>query len=210
MTNKEMVKQMVKVFGFNSVMEMVEAVRDEIREEDKKYAQIICPYEYSNVGRQNNKDKIIYPDWVNETFDRVVKQTGVSVYEYGSNGTRSLHITHSMFAKYIIYAANDNGITFNDVLEILMAAPAWCRGQGITRQRMELVFHLLMLHRDNRGKVKTELKVLLNKYDPVALKVFANADDDYRHTLNYEAKMIAFAEKKICEVINATTLFKVA
>lgn len=67
---------MVKVFGFDSVMEMVETVRDEIREEDKKYTQMICPYEYSNVGRQNNKDKIIYPDWVNETFDRVVKQTG--------------------------------------------------------------------------------------------------------------------------------------
>lgn len=202
MTNKETVKQMVKVFGFNSVMEMVETVRDEIREEEKKYQRMISPYEYSSTGRQGNASKeIVFPDWVNETFDRVVRQTGVGIFKWGSRETRSMKITHPLFAKYVIYTCNDNGITLTDILEVLMAAPAWSMGHGITRARMELAFHILVLHKGNRPAVKEELKKLLNKYDPIALKVFANADDDYRHTLNYEAKMIAFAEKKVLENI---------
>ena len=197
MTNKETVKRMVKVFGFESVMEMVEAVRDEIREEEKMYKNVISPYHYCGIGRQGSHQQIEYPEWVNETFDKVCKQTGVATFEMGSNGIRSMKITHSLFAKWVIYTCNDNGITLNDILEILMSAPAWSTGYGITRFRMELVFHILVLHNGNRSAVKEELKKLLRKYDPISLKVFANADDEYRYTLNYEAKMIAFAEKKV-------------
>lgn len=201
MTNKEIVKQMVKVFGFDSVMEMVETVRDEIREEEKKYQRIISPYEYSSTGRQGDREKIVYPNWVEETYNKILSQTGIGCVTYGSGGSRGLKITYPSFAKYVIYTCNDNGITLTDILEVLMATPAWSMGHGITRARMELIFHILVLHKGNRSAVKEELKKLLNKYDPVALKVFANADDDYRHTLNYEAKMIAFAEKKVLENI---------
>lgn len=201
MTNKEAMKQMVKVFGFDSVMEMVETVRDEIREEEKKYQRIISPYEYSSTGRQGDREKIVYPSWVEETYNKILSQTGIGCHTYGSGGSRGLKITYPSFAKYVIYTCNDNGITLSNILEVLMAAPAWCNGYGITRSRMELVFHILVLHRENTGAVKEELKKLLNKYDPVALKVFANADDAYRHTLSYDAKMIAFAEKKVCENI---------
>lgn len=201
MTNKEQMKKLVKILGLDSVMEMAEAAQKEIREEEEKYKRIISPHEYSNAGRQGDREKITYPNWVEEAYNKVLSQTGIGCHTYGSGGSRGLKITYPSFAKYVIYTCNDNGITLSNILEVLSSAPAWCTGQGITRSRMELVFHILVLHRENTGAVKEELKKLLNKYDPVALKVFANADDAYRHTLSYDAKMIAFAEKKVCENI---------
>ena len=200
MTNRETVKQMVKVFGFDSVMEMVEAVRDEIRAEEEKLKKVIT----------NGAWKREYPEWVNETFERVTREMGVRVSVYGAYERRSMAITCPDFAKYIIFEGNDQGILLKDVLSVLLAAPAWSMGRGMTRKRMEIVFHILALHRDDREKVKAELIRVLNEYDPVALKVFANADDSYRHTLNYDAKMIAFTEKEICESIKATAKFRVA
>ena len=113
----------------------------------------------------------------------------------------------SDFGKYVVMTCNDDGKTLMDIINILLAAPAWCLGYGITQKRMELVFHILVLHKENREEIIREMKIFLNKYDPVALKVYANADDAYRHTLNYDAKMIAYTEKHICEVIGKVTEF---
>ena len=203
---KEMVKKMMKVFGFNSVMEMVETVRDEIVEEEKKYTKIIPPYEYGSSGYPAD-DPIVYPDWVNKTLDEVTEKSGIKVHQKGES--REMRIMNPHFAKYVILTCDDNGITLQDILEILTSAPAWCKGHGITRAKMELVFHILVLHRENRTQVKEELKKLVNKYDPISLKVYANGDEAFRYTLSHEAKTIAFAERAICNNVNAKPRFEV-
>lgn len=197
-------KELIKQYGIEEVENLIAKANEEIVQEEAIYTRLIPESRYYDT--QNGKE-IDFPDWVNDAFDKIVSETGIAVYHMGSGEKRGMAITCVHFAKYIIYAAGDKGNTLRDVIEVLTAAPSWCRGYGLTTKRMELVFHLLILHKADREQVKQELKVLLNKYDPLALKVFANADDAYRHTLNYEAKMIAFAEKKICEVINAEVRF---
>jgi len=206
MTNKEMMKKMVKEFGFDAVAKMVEAAQREIKQDEEKYKYIISPYEYG-VGRNRTKEgSVSFPEWVND----ILHEIGYEIWEKGSGESRDMKITHENFAKYIIYTCNDDGKMLRDVLDILTSAPAWCKGRGMTRARMELVFHILVLHREKRDDVIREMKKLINKYDPVTLKVFANADNDYRHTLNYDCKMIAFAEKQICKAIGDIRLFKAA
>lgn len=207
MTNFENIKIMVKNNGFDSMMAMLAEAKVAVEKEEEGYKEMISPKEYGGVGVGSG---ISFPDWVEETFKDVIEKTGIGVWEFkGNSGSRAMSITHSNFAKYVIQTSG-NGIMLENIIEILTSAPAWCGGRGLTRQRMEMVFHILVLHKEDLTAVKDELKKLLRRYDPVALKVFANDDDDFRHTLNYEAKMISFAEKKVCERIGKVTEFKVA
>lgn len=205
MTNKEAMEKMVNQYGIDAIMEMAKAAEAEIRKKEAKYTTIISPYEYSGAGRVKG---IEFPDWVNETFDTIVSEMGVAVYKRGSGDTRNMAITMDRFAKYIVYTCNDDGETLRNVIDILRSAPAWCKGRGMTRARMELVFHMLVLHRDQKDDVIKSVKNILNKYDPTSLMVFANADDDFRHVLNHEIQMIAFVEKHVCEQIVENTKFK--
>lgn len=209
MTNRETMKKLVKQYGMDAIVELAKQMEDEIRIEEAKYTTLINPYEYSDAGRSTNKNKNIeYPAWVEETFNNIIKEMNIAVSKKGSGDSHNMAITHKNFAKYIVYTCNDDGETLKNVIKVLRSAPAWCRGYGLTRPRMELVFHILVLHRNYTNEIITELSKFLNKYDPTALKVFANADDAFRHTLNHEIQMIAFTERHICDVIMEETKFE--
>lgn len=205
MTNYEMIKKIAKNASIETVKELLEKATEEIRKEEESYKTMIPASKYAQTT-----GKFEYPAWVDETLQEVTNKMGISIYRYGDCTHRSMKITRDDFAKYIIYTCNDNGIMLQNVIEVLTAAPAWCTGRGITRSRMELVFHILVLHKENLSETKDELKKLLRRNDPTSLKVFANADDDFRNVLDYDAKMISFAEKKVCEKTGKVTEFKVA
>lgn len=195
--NTAAIKRMILDFGIDPV-ELAESMK---QDQQREWKSILPASRYAN-GK-------VYPEWVEETLTAVSKETGVDVIRHGSGKPKSLCVTNEDFAKYIIYTCNDKGSTLCDVIDCLLSAPAWCGGYGMTRFRMELVFHILVLHRDQRETVKSEIKRILNMYDPVALKVFANADDAFRNTLNHEMQMIAFTERKVCSVISEETQFRV-
>jgi len=205
MNNKDMMKKLVKEFGFDAVQELAARMQEEIKREEQQYKSIIPTSRYGANGKT-----VEFPDWVKETVDRVVSELGITITKRGDGNSRTLTVTNEQFAKYIVYTCNDDGKTLRDVIDILTSAPAWCTGYGITRFRMELVFHILVLHKGKREEVIGELKRFLNKTDQVSLKVHANDDDTFRHTLNYECKMIAFTEKTVCKAIEDTVRFEYA
>lgn len=202
MTNKEAMRKMIKMYGVDAVVEYAKMAQAEIAREEEKYKSIISPYEYG-VGRKS----ISFPDWVDEVFDSVVDELGISVTKKGSGDSCNMAITNQKFAKYVIYTCNDDGETLKEIIKVLRSAPAWCKGHGLTRSRMELVFHILVLHKKHTDEIVAELQKFLNKYEPVALKVFANADEAFHNTLNHEAQMIAFTERHICRHIAESAKF---
>lgn len=203
MTNKDMMKKLVKEYGFDAVKELAARMQEEIKREEQQYKSIIPTSRYGANGKT-----VEFPDWVKETVDRVVSELGITITKKGDGNSQNRAVTNEQFAQYIVYTCNDDGRTLRTVLEILLSAPAWCKGYGMTRSRMELVFHILVLHKDAR--VASELKSFLAKYDPTALKVFANADEAFRHTLNHECQMIAFTEREVCKAIEDTVKFNYA
>ena len=204
MTNKEMMKQMVKNFGFEAVMDLAEMMQREIQEEEEKYKSVIPVSAYI----QTNGKKIEFPKWVDDVLADVCEKSGVRIHKKNDRTPKNMTITCEDFAKFIIFTCNDNGITLMDIIEILKSAPAWHTGHGITRLRMEIVFHALVLHNKQRGNVKKELIEFLRRVDQKSLMVYAN--DEYRHVLNHDAQMMAYVERYICSVINEDTLFNVA
>lgn len=211
MMNKEAMKKMVKNFGVAEVIEFAKQVNEEIRKEEAKYTTMISMYDYSSAGRNKNRTKsIVFPDWVTKTLDNIIKETGIKIYKKGSGDKRSMAITNEDFAKYVIYTCDDGGKTLRNIIEILMSAPAWCKGMGLTRSRMELVFHVLVLHREHTEDVARILRKLLKKYDPASLKVTANASKKFRYVLNHEIQMIGFAERYVCKRIADKRKFKIA
>jgi len=207
MNNKDMMKKLVKAHGVDAVVMLAKHVEKEIQQEEAKWSSLISLYEYGAAG---HRKAIEYPEWVDEILDRVTTEMGVDVVAHGSGKVKNLAITSKDFARYVIYTTNDDGEIFRDIIEVLLACPAWCKGYGITRFRMELVFHMLVLHRNAKGQVKTELKTLLSKYDQTSLKVLAALDDDYRGVLNREIQMIAYVEKQIIPVIGEKAKFNFA
>lgn len=202
--NNDMMRKMVKEMGFEAVQELALAMEQQIKREEKSYRNIIP---VSHYGCNNGKT-IEFPDWVTETVNMIVSEVGTTITKKGDGNSRNLTVTNEQFARYIAYTCNDDGKTLKNVLEILMAAPAWSKGHGMTRARMELVFHILVLHRSHTDEVVREMKKFLNKYDPISLKVFANADEAFRHTLNHEIQMIAYTERYICGLVNEETQFE--
>ena len=208
MTNMEMIKKLVKNMGAENIFEAIKAAEEEIRREEAKWTTLIHPYEYSSAGHVGSK-KPEFPEWVTETFDSVVAEcSGIRLREHGDGSSKDLAITNKNFAKYIVWSCNDDGKTLRDVIEVLTAAPDWCKGRGLTKQNMELVAHMLILHRNHTDAVKAELKRILNREDQISLKVHANDDDDFRHVLNYEIKKIAFVEKLLCGSVVEVAKFR--
>lgn len=201
--NNDMMRKMVKEMGFEAVQKLAAKMEKQIQKEEESYRNIISASQY-----KYNNGIVEFPDWVTETLNRVVSDLNVSITNKGDGNSRNLTVTNEQFARYIVYTCNDDGETLKNVLEILMAAPAWSKGHGMTRARMELVFHILVLHRSHADEVVAEMKKFLNKYDPTALKVFANADEAFRHTLNHEIQMIAYTERYICGLLNEETKFE--
>ena len=198
--NNDMMRKMVKEMGFEAVQELALAMEKQIQREEQSYRNIIPVSHYGKT--------VEFPDWVTETVNRITSEVGTTITKKGDGNSRNLTVTNEQFARYIVYTCNDDGETLRNVLSVLMAAPAWSKGHGMTRARMELVFHILVLHRSNTDDVVMEMKNFLNKYDPTALKVFANADEAFRHTLNHEIQMIAYTERYICGILNEETRFE--
>lgn len=203
MNNNDMVKKMVKEMGLTALFDLATEMESEIKKEEQSYKTIIPTSRYGSNGKQ-----VEFPDWVTETVHRVVSEIGTSITHRGDGDACSLTVTNECFAKYIVYTCNDEGKTLRNVLEILLSAPAWSTGHGMTRARMELVFHILVLHKGYTETVVREMKSFLQKYDPTALKVFANADEAFRHTLNHEIQMIAYTERHICNLLNEEAKFE--
>lgn len=200
MNSKDMVKKMVKAFGVDALLEMAKLADSEIKREEAKYTRLISPYEYTISGHKEGKPQ--FPEWVDEILTSISEDMGIPVISKGSGDSKNLAITNKGFAQYIIYACNDDGETLRDILEVLAACPAWCKGVGFSRLRMELVFHMLVLHRSSREMIKQELIKFLGKYDQTTLRVLAALDDDYRGVLNREIQMIAYTEKNVISKID--------
>ena len=190
--NMEMMKQLVKEIGVDGVEALVKRAEARIKKEEESYKKII--------SQSHWKSKYItFPEWTEDVVDHVTTELGTKVVAYGSGNMKNLSVTCRQFAKYIVYTCNDDGETLKNVLEILLSAPAWCKGYGMTRARMELVFHILVLHKVNG--VVDEMKRFLNEYDPTSLKVYAHDDEAFRHVLSNEVQMIAYTERYICNAI---------
>ena len=207
MTNYELIKKIAKNESIETIRELLEKATAEINAEEEKYKKLLPVWEYGCEMYEGVNKK--YPEWVNETFDKILKETGLRVVRRGE-GRRYMAITNPSMAKYIIYDREDEGKTLLDVIEVLLSAPSWCGNFGLSRSRMEMVFHILVLHKENRKEAKAELKRLLQRYDPTSLKVLANEDEAFRGTLNCESQMIMFVEREICKVLGEETKFRAA
>ena len=205
MTNYEMIKKIAKNVSIETVKELLEKATEEIRAEEESYKKMIPVSWYTPATGHFE-----YPEWVEETLHEVTKKLGIAISEYGDCKARTMKITRADFARFIIYTCNDNGIMLSNVIEVLMSAPSWSSGHGMTQSRMEFAFHILVLHKDNLSAAKEELKKFIQKYDPTSLQVFANADEAYRFTLNHKSQMIMYAEREVCKVIGSETKFRAA
>lgn len=146
------------------------------------------------------------PEEINDILRGLATELHLDINWYGFQGNRT--ITHARFAEFILMETDRD--TLKDVLYTLSQCYSWIRGRGISRFKMEMVFHVLMLHQGEKEDVKRELIKILNNYDQESLKVTANQDDDFRNTLSYEAKMIAWVEKQVCEALSLERKFDAA
>lgn len=168
------------------------------------FTGIINPIHYGGTNEYQKRefDRHVLPK-TEKILEYASKMHDLDLSSYGESG--DMKIRHIRFAEWIIQKSGEE--MFRDILEILSDCPDWIKGRGISRFKMELLFHVLILHKDQREQVKMELKKFLRNYDQESLKVTANQDDEFRNTLSYESKMIAFTEKKICEKLNLERQF---
>lgn len=168
------------------------------------FTGLVNPIHYGGTNEYQKRefDRHVLPK-TEKILEYASKMHDLDLSSYGESG--DMKIRHIRFAEWIIQKFGEQ--MFRDILEILSESPDWIKGRGISRFKMELLFHVLVLHKDERELVKRELKRFLRNYDMESLKVSSNQDDEFRNTLSYESKMIAFTEKKICEKLNLTRQF---
>ena len=170
--------------------------------------KLIPAKEYGGTA-ENQREKFfkeMEENGIETIMKEAVEEAGLKVWDYDGC---YMKVTHEAFADYIVKESGKE--IFLDILNIIKSAPSWLiKGRGITRFKMELVYQILMLHENNREAVRRELIKLLNDYDQTNMKCKANDDDEFRHTLDYEAKMIAWTEKQICAALNLKRKFEVA
>lgn len=190
-----------------------QAVRPEIEKEidqieDAK--EIISTRRYLQAcdfidGKQTSRP-VEFSSETYKVLEQVSKATGAPVYEKGSGEKHAGTIGHKGFACYIIKAAGNNGDILTDIINILKDA-AWDGGWGITADKMEIVYHALVLHYKRKAEVIPVITQLLKDFDMTSLKVTANQQDEYRNHLSYKEKMMMFVEDEVCRKIGEAPLF---
>lgn len=219
---KAELQAMVETFGIDEVLATMLAHLKEIREAvaeveaeeavDPQFEEaksVISATKYLQTTRMIEGKPVHFPvefsSKTEQVFADVLKKTGTEAWTRGE-GKRTGRIVSKKFAQYIIEASGNKADFLIDIINILKNA-AWDSGHGITQEKMEIVYHTLVLHKDRKAEVIPVLTEILKNYDKTSLKVTANQDDTYRNHLAYKEKMMMWVEEKVCEQINATPLF---
>lgn len=228
---KKELKAMIDTFGIDTVLgamlahlrEIKDAVSEVTKEEREVYPEIekeidqiedakgiISTRRYLQACDFIDGKKISRPvEFSSETYkvlEQVSKATGAPVYEKGSGEKHAGTIGHKGFACYVIKAAGNNGDVLTDIINILKKA-AWDGGWGITADKMEIVYHALVLHYKRKAEVIPVITQLLKDFDIESLKVTANQQDEYRNHLSYKEKMMMYVEDVVCRKIGEAPLF---
>ena len=218
-------KAFVETFGADNIMQMVfermgevdQAIREETAKEneeiDERFEEAkrkISEYKYNRsydmIDGKQVKRAVEFSEKTNKAFYKAIKETGVGVWDKKEGGVRAGKVTHASFAKYIIEASGNDPQILIDIINILRKA-TWEKGYGITQKKMELVYHILVLHQDRTEDVIPVLTKILKKDDHTTLKVKANQSEQYRGHLDYEEKIMMLVEDLVCEQICEEPLY---
>ena len=192
-----------------SIAEVVAEEVSQVEEAKKKISAMKYNCVQKWVNGKNTSTPVEFSDETKAIFDKVIADMGIKIWDKKEGGKRSGKITHKNFAMYVIEASGNDPTILNDIIDILNES-GWNRGRGITQNKMEIVYHTLVLHQGKRKQVIEAIKDLLKYYDIDSLKVKANECDAYRDHLNYTEKMMMFVESKVCERINEAPQFNTA
>lgn len=209
---------MVEAVGIDEVLSTMLAHLSEINktiaevetEEDERFNEAkrtISVDKYNNVRTPEGKHRpVSFSEKTERVYLKALKTVGVVEKAYKDGTSSSGKVAHSGFAKFVVEASGNKGDTLVDIINILRDA-SWDGGRGITRQKMEMLYHVLILHRDKREEVIAILTRLLKDYDKTSLMVTANQCEEYRNHLKYEEKMTLFLEDEVCKQIGEQPLF---
>lgn len=194
----------------NKAIAEVEAEeKDEQFEEAKR---LIPTTRYHHTGKYDKETGKIssrpvgFSEKTKRIYYKTLKEAGVDEWIKGNGAARKYKITHPGFAKYIIEISGNKGDMLKDIIDILWDS-TWNDNRGITQEKMEIVYHTLVLHRDKRKQVVKILTDLFKNYDKTSMKVAANQRDEYRNHLSYKEKMMMFVEDEVCKQIGEQPLF---
>ena len=225
---KAELQALIDTFGIDDVLAtMISHLKDinkavaDVEEEEEKETVVDEQFEeakhvistkrylqsYDMINGKQVKRPVEFSEKTNKLFYKAIKDAKVGVWEKGSGKPKYGKITNPAFAKFIIEASGNNPQTLIDIINIIKET-AWDGSYGITREKMELVYHTLILHQEYREEVIDAITELFKKYDKTSMKVDANKPDKYRNHLNYTEKMMMFIEDYVCDKINATPLFE--
>lgn len=213
-------REMVNTFGIDNVLDLMmgrlaevnKAIAEVVTEEEDAVdaTKSIPASKYQQGFDMVNGEPVFRPRHYSErtekVFTKVLRETGTTIWAAGSGEKKCGKIGNPAFARFIIESSGNKPDILTDVITILQNS-AWDMGNGITQAKMELVYHVLALHKGRRDDVVAYLTELLKNYDFTALKVTANQRDEYRNHLNYVEKMTMFAEDYVCERIGEKPKF---
>lgn len=211
-------REMVKTFGIDTVikvftdylMETEKVSEKEINNQVNEAKNIIPWTKYGFTQKWNNGKYTCRPvefgDETKKVLDQVLAETGTELWVKGEGTSKRGKITNKGFASYVIAASGNSPQVLIDIINILKNA-VWDNGHGITAEKMEIVYHALVLHYGQRERVIDIITGFLKDYDLRSLEVTSNQDERYRNHLSYKQKMMMLVEDKVCEQIGEQPMF---
>ena len=180
---------------------------DELKEEAKTF---IPPYKYKQEFHYNNELKRSvsvrkeYGSQIDDTLEKVASEIdGINGTGLHKNGT----ISGIQFAKYILRECKGDTTLLKEICSTCVEGNWVDNTCGITETKLQMLYHLFVLHYENLAEVKRIAIDVLKEHDYTSLRVLANGDERYRYRLNIAEKMTMWLEDEVCSKLNLTPQF---
>jgi len=140
----------------------------------------------------------------------VEKLPNIGIKPLDDKGTKRRQLNNLRFAEFIVTYDKDGEEVLSDILNLLVSSGDWADGFGITKFKMEMLWHCIMLHKERKEEVIEAIHKILLAYDLASLRTIAHEDDEFRHRLNIECIMTCWLEKQVCNALNMERKFEIA
>lgn len=198
-------KAIIATFGLDMVLEtMKEKISSHATE--KEAQEVIDAKEMIPAKKWHKAYNPEYSDDIRAITEEVVNSIpGMKLKPEERAGNKAHYVNNPFFADFIVEQTG-NGELLRDILMLLKGAN-WDISYGVTRLKMEMLYHTIVLHQSRRNDVIEAIAEILRDYDLTNIRVKANEDDRYRHHLSLDEKVIMWFEDAVCEKIVATPRF---
>lgn len=198
-------KAIIAAFGLDVVLEtMKEKIASHATEKESQ--AVIDAKEMVPLKKWHKAYNPEYSDDIRAITENVVNSIpGMKLKPEERAGNKAHYVNNPFFADFIVEQTG-NGEVLRDILLLLKGAN-WDSDHGVTRLKMEMLYHTIVLHQGRHDDVIKAIAEILRDYDLTNIRVKANEDDRYRHHLDLDEKVIMWFEDTVCEKIAATPRF---